>query len=183
MEEVILVNDRNEVLGTAPKATVHSEQTPLHRAFSFFGFSRHGQFLIQQRAAHKKTWPSIWTNTCCGHPMPGEETRDAVARRLQFELGIKVDPILEILPDYRYQATHLGVMENELCPVFVGRIEQTPTPNPDEIEAIDWVDWQDFVTRLQDPNDSTYDHFSIWCKEESLLLSQNEDFQAFLKNL
>ncbi len=180
-ELVVLVDDENRALGTAPKAEVHGAVTPLHRAFSFFGFDGRGRFLIQQRSSVKKTWPLVWTNTCCGHPLPDEKTEDAVARRLKFELGIEADSILEILPDYRYQATHLGVMENEICPVFVGRIGTEFELNSDEVEAVDWIDFQDFVARLKDPEDSTYDHFSVWCREEAVLLSESEMFIDFMK--
>ncbi len=179
-ELVVLVDETNHVLGSASKAEVHGAVTPLHRAFSFFGFDGDGRFLIQQRSRAKKTWPLVWTNTCCGHPMPDEKNEDAVARRLKFELGIEADSILEILPDYRYQATHLGVMENEICPVFVGRIGTKFELNSEEVEAVDWIDFHDFVTRLKDPEDSTYAHFSVWCREEAVLLSESEAFVDFI---
>jgi isopentenyl-diphosphate delta-isomerase len=85
-ERVILVNDLSEVIGTAPKASVHHRDTPLHRAFSCFGFNGRGELLLQQRALHKVTWPGIWSNSVCGHPLPGEVYVDAVHRRLANEL-------------------------------------------------------------------------------------------------
>ena len=64
-ELVVLVNEQNEVIGTTPKATVHGRETPLHRAFSCFIFNDEGEFLLQQRAFSKKTWPGIW-DVCPG---------------------------------------------------------------------------------------------------------------------
>jgi isopentenyl-diphosphate delta-isomerase len=70
----------------------------LHRAFSVFLFSQNGSLLMQQRAASKITFPLIWANTCCSHPLSGEggESEEAGAagviraarRKLQQELGI-----------------------------------------------------------------------------------------------
>lgn len=62
-EIVVLVDDANNVLGTAPKATVHTDSTPLHRAFSCFCFRRDGKLLTQRRALHKITWPGMWGRT------------------------------------------------------------------------------------------------------------------------
>ncbi len=165
--------------GTAPKATVHTADTPLHRAFSCFLFRPDGQLLLQQRAAHKVTWPSIWSNSCCGHPGPGEPTPDAVVRRLRFELRVSAQHLTCILPHYQYHATHLGITEHEHCPVFVGLLTDSPTPNPEEVQALDLVPWGDFSRAIINPTDTTYDHFSIWCQEEVTLLTQSSEFQAW----
>ena len=41
----------------------------LHRAFSVFLFNNNNQLLLQQRSSHKITFPLVWTNTCCSHPL------------------------------------------------------------------------------------------------------------------
>lgn len=181
-EHVVLVDENNTVLGTAAKATVHGADTPLHRAFSFFGFDKKGRLLIQQRAGSKKTWPLIWSNTCCGHPALGENTEEAVRRRVKYELGMELGELYEILPDYRYKAMHHGVMENELCPVWVALLEGPIKPNPTEVEAVDWVDWRRFIDSLKDDQNNDYDHFSVWSKEEALLLDEDPDFIALFSS-
>ena len=173
MEHVVLVDKHNTPIGTMPKSEVHGKTTPLHRAFSCFIFRRSdNKFLIQQRSLTKVTWPGVWSNSVCGHPLPDESTETAVRRRLEFELGITEAEIREVLPDFRYRASRDGIEENEICPVWVGFTDQDPTPNSDEVEAVEWIDWEDFVTRLQDLNDNTYDHFSVWCREEAVLLAE-----------
>lgn len=177
-EYVVLVNEHNEVVGQADKATVHGKQTPLHRAFSLFIFDTHQRLLLQQRASHKKTWPLIWSNSCCGHPQLGESNVDAAKRRCRFELGIDVDNIVEVAP-YRYCFSHKGVMENEICPVLVA-IYDPPSDgelncNPDEVEATRWLLWSDWLAQINHKPEA----FSPWCVEESLILAKI-DFLSLL---
>ena len=88
---------------------VFDKKTPrgaLHRAFSVFLFNEEGKLLLQQRAADKITFPEVWTNTCCSHPLYGYEpdevdsdesiaagtvegVKAAAVRKLEHELGIK----------------------------------------------------------------------------------------------
>jgi len=145
-EIVVLVDDANNVLGTAPKATVHTDSTPLHRAFSCFCFRRDGKLLTQRRALHKITWPGIWANSVCGHPGLNESNECAVYRRMRHELGITTAAKMSCMaPDFRYRAELDGIVENELCPVFVAIIDQDATPNPQEVDACAWATWGEFV--------------------------------------
>ena len=171
-EYVVLVDEKNNVLGTMPKSEVHGEQTPLHRAFSSFIFrTSDKKFLLQQRSEEKKTWPLMWSNSCCGHPGPGEDTVSAAQRRLAFELGLYPLFIEEIAP-YRYCFVHKGVMENEICPILVGMVDKEPVINPQEVEATRWVDWNWFVKETKN-NPKGY---SEWCVEETTILHNLSSF-------
>ena len=118
----MLLNNRGEAIGTQDKAVVHTEATPLHLAFSLYLFDVAGRVLLTRRALTKMTWPGVWTNTCCGHPAPGERPEEAVRRRLPQELGVEVSDLTCVLPDFSYTATDAsGIVENEVCPVFAGR--------------------------------------------------------------
>ena len=87
----------------------------------------------------------MWTNTACGHPAPDEAIVAAVRRRTGEELGIGLRDLRLALPRFRYQATSVGgVMENELCPVFTAVTDDRPRPNPDEVDATEWVTWPVF---------------------------------------
>lgn len=179
-EHVILVDENGNDIGVAPKSTVHQGETPLHRAFSFFLFNSKKQLLLQQRAATKVTWPLVWSNSCCGHPLMGEKYEDTIKRRVKYEIGFEDFDFFEILPDFQYKATFNGVMENEVCPVWVGFSDNEPVLNPEEVNAIKWVDWCEFVKSILDPNDQKYDHLSIWCRQETKLLSESEKLDKLL---
>ncbi len=175
-EYVILVDEENKVLGTTPKATVHTKNTPRHRGFSSFIFNSKGELLLQQRAKHKKTWPLVWSNTCCGHPKLDEKTVESADRRLKFELGLKIDNLEEIIPDYKYCFTRYEVMENEFCPIAVGFTDEEPKINPDEVEATRWIKWEDFLEDIRE----NPQNWSEWCIEEAELLNKNSRFNELL---
>lgn len=146
-DEVILLDDQGVPLGSAPRLQVHSTQTPLHLAFSTYIMNSRGEVLITRRALSKKTWPGVWTNSCCGHPRPGEAIEDAARRRIKEELGLTVGPLTPLLPDFRYQAVDAsGIVENEICPVFAGWVtDQDPDPDPAEVAEWAWVSWPNLV--------------------------------------
>lgn len=179
LEYVVLVDSENRPLGTAPKHEVHHAHTPLHRGFSVFVFMPSGEFLLQQRARTKKTFPLLWSNSCCGHPMLDETAAQASKRRLAFEMGMHDVLVRELISDYRYEVEMGGIYEREICPIAVGYAAAPPVPNPDEVEATKTMPWEAFLTALdREPN-----VYSLWCREEALLLNQHPDFQAFLRIL
>lgn len=139
-DEVVLLDEGGRPVGTAPRATVHTTDTPLHLAFSCHLTDDEGRVLLTRRALSKRTWPGVWTNSFCGHPRPGEDVSDAVRRHARSELGLEVTGITPLLPDFRYRAVDAaGTVENEVCPVFTARASQTPAPDPDEVMELVWV--------------------------------------------
>lgn len=169
MEEVVLVNDNNEEIGIAPKETVHTRNTPLHRGFSLFLFNSKGELLLTRRAFTKKTFPGVWTNTVCGHPAPGESAVAAAKRRLKDELGINEKDLkdIKVVAPYRYRfADANGVVENEICPVLIAHADIVPNANKSEIEEWKWVNWNEFL----EANHHNRNIYSPWSLEEALLI-------------
>ena len=158
-DHVVLVDDQARPLGSAPRLSVHGPDTPLHQAFSLYLFDDEGRVLLTRRALGKATWPGVWTNACCGHPRPGEDLPTAVRRRLGEELGLAVEDLRMVLPDFRYRAVDAsGVVENELCPVLVGRVVGDLSPDPEEVCEHAWVAWSDLVTAMR----ATPEVYSPW---------------------
>lgn len=149
-DEVVLVDEAGNPIGRADRTAVHTTHTPRHLAFSSYLFNGRGELLITRRALSKLTWPGVWTNSCCGHPRPGESYEDAIRRRISDELGLQVGEIVPVVPDFSYTATDAsGIAENELCPVFaVFDVSGELNPNPDEVAEWAWVDWSGFVTAV-----------------------------------
>jgi isopentenyl-diphosphate Delta-isomerase len=152
VESVVLLDEAGHPRGTADKVAVHNAQTPLHLAFSCYLFNEDGQFLLTRRAESKRTFPGVWTNTCCGHPLPGEPMSDSVLRRLRDELGIGAAKLTLVLPRFRYQARMAnGVLENEVCPVYAAGLsgQSPPDPDPAEVAEVRWVDWDAFCEAVR----------------------------------
>jgi isopentenyl-diphosphate Delta-isomerase len=173
--ELVVLLDRDRLpLGTALKAEVHSADTPLHLAFSCYVTDGQGRVLLTRRALDKRTWPGVWTNTCCGHPAPDEPLEDAIRRRLVDELGLEVGALTCALPDFAYRATDAsGVVENEICPVFVARTHpgSRVSANASEVMEWRWVSW----TSLGQAVGATPFAFSPWSALQVPLLDHRLD--------
>jgi isopentenyl-diphosphate Delta-isomerase len=134
MEEVILVNKSDEVLGYMEKMEAHKRGL-LHRAFSVFIFNNNGELLMQKRASDKYHSGGLWTNTCCSHPRKHESLSTAAQRRLKEEMGMEVS----LSPKFHFiykSSLDQGLIEHELDHVFFGNSDQTPVLN--KAEAEDW---------------------------------------------
>lgn len=131
MEQVILVDENDTCLGSMEKMEAH-EKALLHRAFSVFIFNQKGEMLLQQRAFEKYHSGGLWTNSCCSHPRPGEDTLQAASRRLQEEMGFYT-PIQKSF-DFTYKASFSnGLTEHEFDHVFTGYYDGPIAPNPGEV--------------------------------------------------
>lgn len=154
MEEVILVNELDEELGTMEKMEAHLKAV-LHRAFSVFIFNSKGEMLLQQRANSKYHSGGLWTNACCSHPRPGENIEDAAQRRLHEELGF-ITPLKKAF-SFSYKAPFdNGLTENEFDHVYIGNFEGKITPVASEVQDFCFKNMNDISSSLQShPNKYT----------------------------
>lgn len=135
-EDLILVNPDDESIGVEEKMEVH-QRGLLHRAFSVFLYNHKNELLLQRRAFHKYHSGGLWSNSCCGHPRPGEDTTASATRRLGEELGIACQLVPVGSFTYRI-AFENGLIENEIDHVFLGRYQGDIRPNPDEVSDWKW---------------------------------------------
>ena len=158
MEEVILVDQDDIAIGAMEKLEAH-EKGLLHRAFSVFIFNDAGELLLQQRALSKYHSAGLWTNTCCSHPRPGEDTLLAAKRRLKEEMGIECG--LEYKMHFIYK-THFenGLTEHEFDHVFFGTHNKEPNINEEEVENYCWTKPAEIKKQLIDEPEK----FTSWFK-------------------
>ncbi len=155
-ELVVLVDEDDRVVGTEGKMAAHIAGK-LHRAVSVFVFNTDGQLLLQRRAASKYHSAGLWSNTCCGHPRPGEEPERAAHRRLQDEMGF--DCPLRSGFGFIYKRRLDGdLVEHEYDRVFVGHHDAAPSPAPDEVADWRWAGVDEVLTDLE----ATPQRYTAW---------------------
>ena len=127
-EHVILVDENDHVLGTMPKMEAHL-QNKLHRAFSVFIFNSNNELLIHQRAADKYHSANLWTNTCCSHQRPNENNIEAAERRLEEEMGMQAENLVDKFHFIYQVKLENDLYEHELDHVLVGVSNEDPRKN------------------------------------------------------
>ncbi len=130
-----LVDENGVTIGTAEKLSAHLAPGRLHRAFSVFLFDDAGRMLLQRRALGKYHSPGVWSNTCCGHPYPGEQPFVAAARRTAEELGVAPALMREAgTVRYNHPDPASGLVEQEFNHLYVGLVRGPLDPDPEEID-------------------------------------------------
>ena len=155
--QVILVDENDKEVGTAEKLSAHRDGGCLHRAFSVLVFDKGRRLMLQRRALDKYHSQGLWTNTCCSHPYPGEETIDAAHRRLREEMGF--DTALEHRFSFMYKAgLDTGLTEYEYDHVYVGTYDGIPLCNPDEVAQWKWIS----LKELEEDMKSHPESYTAW---------------------
>lgn len=148
-ERVVLVDDRDGVVGESGKADAHLGRGRLHRAIAVAVFDVAGRVLLTRRSGHKPLWPGHWDATVASHPRPGEGYAAAARRRTGEELGIALD--CAGVARFRYRTAYADVgVEHEVCGALFGVVDsRLPiAPEPGEIDRIDWVAPGDLALRM-----------------------------------
>ncbi len=153
MEELVLCLDTDDnVIESSSKLTTHYGEGSLHRAFSVLIFDSEGKLLVQQRSSDKITFPAVWANSCCSHPLdiagengdPIEGVIEAARRKLDQELGIS----RKVTNNWEFN--HIGRfeyksrwdpewIEQEIDHVLIVQADCEVNFNRNEIQAVDWL--------------------------------------------
>jgi isopentenyl-diphosphate delta-isomerase len=141
---VELVDRAGRAFGTSSVGAAHTAPGRLHRAFSVLLYDPAGRVLLQQRSAAKTRFALRWSNTCCGHPAPGQDVAAAAGARLAEELGItaaQVTPLTEAgVLRYRAEDATTKYVEYEWDHVFVARLTTgAPAPDESEVREVRWA--------------------------------------------
>ena len=162
-EHVILVDKQDNPIGLMEKIEAH-EKALLHRAFSVFVFNEKNELMLQQRAAEKYHSPLLWTNTCCSHQRDGESNIEAGKRRLKEEMGFSCE--LEELFSFIYKAPFdNGLTEHELDHVMIGRFNDEPIINPEEVASYKWMPLEEVKSDIENHPEKYTAWFKIIFKE------------------
>jgi isopentenyl-diphosphate delta-isomerase len=155
MERVILVDHNDQAIGALEKLRAH-EEGRLHRAFSIFIFDADGRMLLQKRSSTKYHSGGLWSNTCCGHPRPGETTLAAALRRLKEEMSLSCE-LREAFTFFYKASLDNKLVEHELDHVLIGEFDGALAPDPAEVEDWRWLSLQDLRDEIRErPDDFTY---------------------------
>lgn len=175
MEQVILVNEKDEQIGLMEKMEAH-EKALLHRAFSVFLFNEKDELLLQQRAHSKYHSGSLWTNTCCSHQRAGETSIQAGKRRLQEEMGITADLSNAFQFIYKAQLDN-NLTEHEFDHVLFGEFNGSPQPNPEEVSAWRYESLENISAEIKDKPDQFTEWFKI-CLNEVIKQKKESEINA-----
>lgn len=152
-EKVILVDENDNAIGSEGKLKAH-QKGKLHRAFSIFVFNSKGKLILQKRNKSKYHSGGMWSNTCCGHPRPGENIEKAAHRRLKEEMGFECD--LKEIFSFTYNVKIGKLSENEYDHVFVGKFDGYPNPDSEEIDEWKWMSKEELKRGIKQSNAYTH---------------------------
>lgn len=186
MDEMCIVLDEDDLpIGSASKKVCHLmeniDKGLLHRAFSCFLFDSKNRLLLQQRASEKITFPDMWTNTCCSHPLgiPGETgatldaavmgAKRAAQRKLDHELGIKAKQVpideFDFLSRIHYKAPSDGKWgEHEIDYILFIRADVDLDVNPNEVLDTKYVTAEELKAMFEDEGLKFTPWFKLICR-------------------
>ena len=156
-EAVILVDENDSAIGSASKVSAHYQAGLLHRAFSVLMFDREGRLLLQKRADDKVTFPGVWANSCCSHPLSSDTESElidasgvkrAAIRKLHQELGISPDELslndFHFVTKMMYSARmNADWIEREIDHILLIQADVDIKINQNEVSEIKWVSKQE----------------------------------------
>lgn len=167
-DQVILVNELDEPVGTMDKIEAHRGDGQRHRAISVFLFNTKHQLLMQQRSPLKIVGGMQWANTCCGNVWPNESRLDCALRRLNVELGITTAQLSSLYTfEYHVQA-NAEFSEWEIDEIYIGTYEGIIIPNPNEVVATAWKSKQEIEEWIASHPDEIAPWFTLMFHDKRL---------------
>jgi isopentenyl-diphosphate Delta-isomerase len=161
MNEITIVNIKDEILKYGEKFASHRHPVPLHRAISVVIYSPDKtKMLLQQRQHDKFTWPLLWSNTTCTNVPEGETYEQCAHRRLKEEMGFdtKLTDTFNFIYEAKYNEEY---GEHELNHTFIGVYDGEVNMDPKEGEAYKWMDIQELLEDLKNNPDTYTPWFKI----------------------
>ena len=155
---VIHVDENDTVIGLVPKLEAH-EKGLLHRAVSVLLFNSKGEWLLQKRADEKYHSGGLWSNSCCSHPYPNEDVKDAAERRMREEMGMNCS-LTKMFAFTYYAELDNDLTEYEIDHLFIGISDDLPVLNKDEVSDFRYISSQELKNEIS----SNPEQFTEWFK-------------------
>ena len=149
-EYLILVDEKDNTIGTEEKVKCHLPNGLLHRAFTALIFDKNGRLVLTKRAKEKMLWPDEWDGTVASHPRESETYVSSGERRMPEELGIQCN--LDYLFKFEYHVPYKDVgSENEICGTLIGIVDDSSQFRQieGEIDEIKWISAKDLLSELK----------------------------------
>ena len=149
-EYLILVDEKDNPIGTEEKIKCHLPNGLLHRAFTALIFDKNGRLVLTKRAKEKMLWPNDWDGTVASHPRESETYVSSGERRMPEELGIRCK--LDYLFKFEYHVPYKDVgSENEICGTLIGIADDSSQFRhiEGEIDEIKWISAKDLLSELK----------------------------------
>ena len=175
-QTLILVDDEGNKIGHANRLECHTGLGKRHLAFVVLLTSR-TEFLIQKRK--HDIFDGLWDVSCTSHPTvierddaistiyEDETIEEAAEKCMKRELGVTAT--LRKAGAFNYFAQDGNHCENEHCIILIGKINQDPKPNPDEIYETRWISLAELVEEIeQNPN-----NFTPWLKHSIEIMTKD----------
>ena len=133
-EEIFdVVNERDEVIGQAPRSEVHRRKLH-HRAVHVLVFNARGELFLQKRSMKKDCYPGAWDSSASGHLDRGEDYDVCAVREVREELGVQ----LPAVPRRLFKIDSCAETGQEFVWIYQCQHEGPFDLHPEEIERGGW---------------------------------------------
>ena len=168
-EEIFdVVNERDEVVGRAPRREVHRTGL-MHRAIHVFVFNARGEIFLQKRSMSKDSSPGLWDSSASGHLDSGEDYDACAVRELREEIGLMVSEP----PERVFKVNACAETGQEFVWLYRGASEGPFTLHPEEIERGDWFSAERVTQWMKEhPQDFAPAFALLWRKFGSLAVER-----------
>lgn len=151
MQQILIVDEQDNVIGEGDKEKCHDGSGILHRAFLAMVFNGAGELYLTRRSGKKRLWPGFWDGTVASHVLRGEDYEQASRRRLAEEIGLTTGDVTYLFK-FQYRVGYMDIgAENEICAVTATKSVEAAMliPDPEEISEIKVIDLQSLVRDMQ----------------------------------
>ncbi len=142
MELIDVVNEDNEVIGTASRREVHQKRLP-HRTVMFFVFSFDNRILVTKRSGEKEFFKGYWSVVLGGHVSAGLSYEEALVKEMREELGTT--------GDYVHLGNFVKELPEEVEHVSLFKVTVSPSNvelHPDEFQKGEFIPLKNIKDKL-----------------------------------